>query len=104
MFGGLSAMADKRRADYVCAMDQDAIRVRQERRQAFMQRLYQMVDGNVSEFVQGFDVAAELGTDAEEARRILAYLEEKGLIKVDDHRNGVIRITAAGVDAVESTA
>ncbi len=97
-------MADRRRADYVCAMDQDAIRVRQERRQAFMQRLYQMVDGNVSEFVQGFDVAAELGTDAEEARRILAYLEEKGLIKVDDHRNGVIRITAAGVDAVESTA
>jgi hypothetical protein len=53
--------------------------------------------------VQGFDIAAGLQADAEEARRIIAYLEEKGWIMVDDHRNGVIRITAAGVDAVETT-
>jgi predicted ArsR family transcriptional regulator len=85
-------------------MDKEAIRERQKRRQAFMRRLYETVDGSVSEFVQGFELAAELGADGEEARRILAYLEEKGLIKVDDHRNGVIRITAAGVDEVESTA
>ncbi len=69
-----------------------------------MTRLYQAVDGNVSEFVQGFDIAAELAADAEEARRMIAYLEEKGWIKVDDHRQAVIRITAAGVDAVETTA
>lgn len=68
-----------------------------------MIRLYQAVDGNVSEFVQGFEIAGALNADAEEARRIIAYLEEKGWIKVDDHRNGVIRITAAGVDAVETT-
>ncbi len=68
-----------------------------------MHRLYRAVDGNVSEFVQGFDIAAQVEADAEEARRIIAYLEEKGRIKVDDHRNGVIRITAAGVDAVETT-
>jgi predicted transcriptional regulator len=85
-------------------MDREAIEERQKRRSEFMRCLYQTVDGSVSEFVQGFDLASELGADAEEARRILAYLEEKGLIKVDDHRNGVIRITAAGVDAVESTA
>ena len=68
-----------------------------------MLRLYQAVDGNVGEFVQGFDIATELAVDAEEARRMIAYLEEKGWIKVDDHRKGVIRITAAGVDAVETT-
>jgi predicted transcriptional regulator len=84
-------------------LDKNEIRQRRQRREDFMNRLYQAVDGNVSEFVQGFDLAADLTADAEEARRIIAYLEEKGWIKVDDHRNGVIRITAAGVDAVETT-
>lgn len=84
-------------------MDKDVIKQRRQRRQDFMIRLYEAADGNVAEFVQGFDLAAELGADAEEARRIIAYLEEKGLIKVDDHRNGVVRITASGVDEVEAT-
>ena len=85
-------------------MDREAIKQRRKRREEFMARLYETVDGNVSEFIQGFDLAAELGADAEEGRRMIAYLEEKGLIKVDDHRNGVVRITAAGVDEVEATA
>jgi hypothetical protein len=84
-------------------LDPNQIKQRRKRREDFMLRLYQAVDGSVSEFVQGFDIAAELAADAEEGRRIIAYLEEKGWIKVDDHRNGVIRITAAGVDAVETT-
>ena len=84
-------------------MDAEIIRQRRQRRTEFMRRLYQEVDGSVAEFVQGFDLAAELGADASEARRMIAYLEEKGWIKVDDHRNGVLRITAAGVDEVEST-
>ena len=84
-------------------MDKNEIRQRRQQREDFMNRLYQAVDGNVSEFVQGIDLAADLPANAEEARRIIAYLEEKGWIKVDDHRNGVIRITAAGVDAVETT-
>jgi hypothetical protein len=84
-------------------LDQDDIRQRRKQRDDFMIRLYRAVDGSVSEFVQGFDIAAELAADAEQARRIIAYPEEKGWIKVDDHRNGVIRITAAGVDAVETT-
>jgi predicted transcriptional regulator len=37
----------------------------------------------------------------EETRKILAYLEEKGYVLVDDHRAGVVRITAEGIDAVE---
>ena len=84
-------------------LDAEQIRQRRKRREDFMHRLYDAVDGNVSEFVSGFDIASELEADAEEARRIIAYLEEKQWIKVDDHRNGVIRITAAGVDAVETT-
>lgn len=97
-------MADKADYRYAYRMDREAIKQRRQRREDFMIRLYEAVDGNVSEFVQGFELAEVLGADAEEGRRILAYLEEKGLIKVDDHRNGVIRITAAGVDFVEATA
>ena len=84
-------------------MDKHEIRQRRQQRADFMNRLYQAVDGNVGEFVQGIELAADLPASAEEARRIIAYLEEKGWIKVDDHRNGVVRITAAGVDAVETT-
>lgn len=83
-------------------MDKDRIRARRERRQQFMRALYEEIDGSVNEFVDGLDIATRLGADPEEGRRIIAYLEEKGLLKVDDHKAGIIRITADGVDAVET--
>lgn len=67
-----------------------------------MRALYEEIDGSVNEFVDGLDIATRLGADPEEGRRIIAYLEEKGLLKVDDHKAGIIRITADGVDAVET--
>lgn len=97
------AVARSRARGYNAVMDAETIKLRRQRRTDFMRRLYDVVDGSVSEFVSGFDLASELGAEAEEARRIMAYLEEKGLIKVDDHRNGIVRITAAGVDDVETT-
>ena len=39
-----------------------------------------------------------------DSTQIFEYLEEKGLVMVDDHRSGIIRITAAGVDEVEAQA
>jgi Mn-dependent DtxR family transcriptional regulator len=83
-------------------MDKERIKARRERRQQFMRALYEEIDGSVNEFVHGLDIAERLGADPEEGRRIIAYLEEKGLIKVDDHKAGIIRITADGVDAVET--
>lgn len=83
-------------------MDKERIRARRERRQQFMRALYEEIDGSVNEFVDGLAIATRLGADAEEGRRIIAYLEEKGLLKVDDHKAGIIRITADGVDAVET--
>ncbi|MGQ0560795.1 MAG: hypothetical protein ACT443_02860 [Gemmatimonadota bacterium] len=80
----------------------ERIRARRERRQQFLRLLYDEVDGSVSEFVDGLDIGSRLGADAAEARRIIEYLEEKGLLKVDDHKSGIVRITAAGVDAVET--
>lgn len=83
-------------------MDKERIKARRERRQQFMRALYEEIDGSVNEFVDGLDIATRLGADPEEGRRIIAYLEEKGLLKVDDHKSGIIRITADGVDAVET--
>lgn len=82
-------------------VDPGEVRKRRATRRAFLMALYEQVDGGVSEFVNGFDLAAGLGVARDETAKLLAYLEEKGLIRVDDHRVGTLRLTAAGVDAVE---
>jgi hypothetical protein len=80
----------------------DSIQIRRAQRREFLKQLYLRVDGSVSEFVAAYDLAAGLGIDEPEARKILEYFEEKAFVMVDDYRAGIVRITAAGVDAVES--
>lgn len=82
-------------------MDKEQLKARRERRRAFIESLYELVDGDINEFVPGFEIAQRVGADDNEARRIMAYFEEKGLILVDDHKAGIIRLTADGVDYVE---
>jgi hypothetical protein len=82
----------------------DPISRRRQLRRDFLEQLYTRVDGSVSEFVSGLEIGAALGADDAETLRVIAYLEEKQLVKVDDHRAGIIRITAHGVDEVESRA
>ncbi|HEX2166059.1 MAG TPA: hypothetical protein VHG09_02365 [Longimicrobiales bacterium] len=83
-------------------MSDSIIQQRRERRRDFLRRLYLAVDGSVSEFVHAYELGAELGIEESEVRKIFEYLEEKQLVMVDDHRAGVVRLTAAGVDEVES--
>jgi hypothetical protein len=78
------------------------IQRRREHRRQLLRRLYAAVDGSVSDFVDAYELGASLGVDEVETRRIFEYLEEKGWIMVDDHRAGVVRITAIGIDEVES--
>jgi len=78
------------------------VQKRRRLRTAFIVRLYEIVDASVSEFVNAFEVAASVDMDETEARRVIEYFEEKGYLKVDDHRSGVVRITADGIDHVES--
>ena len=56
----------------------------------------------MAEFVSASEIAAALGIGGPELARMLAYLEERQWIAVDDHRAGIVRITAAGVDRVEA--
>jgi hypothetical protein len=82
----------------------DAMQQRRERRRELLTRLYLRVEGSVTEFINAWDLGIELGMDEAESRKIIEYLEEKGLVLVDDHRAGIVRMTAAGVDEVESRA
>jgi hypothetical protein len=77
------------------------LRARNRRRLEYLRALYDLVDSSVTDFVEGFELGLSLEMDLSETRRVLGYLSEKGLVKVDDFRSGVIRLTAAGVDFVE---
>ena len=83
-------------------MQSDIARRRQNRTD-FLLRLYEIVDASVSTFVSGFEIAAAIGIPEDEARRILEYLAEKRLIHIDDHKTGIVRITAEGIDHVETS-
>ena len=71
-------------------------------RRQLLRRLYAAVDGSVSDFVNAFELGVSLELDEVETRRIFEYLEEKGWVMVDDHRTGIVRLTAAGIDEVEA--
>ena len=75
----------------------EPMRRRREHRREFLRRLYELVDGSVSQFVPASTIGEQMGLDDGETRRIFEYLEEKLFVMVDDHRGGIIRITAAGV-------
>ena len=77
------------------------LKARQERRSAFLRALYERVDSSVTEFVSAFEIGETVGSDRAESQRILEYLAEKELVRVDDYSTGMVRITAAGVDTVE---
>jgi hypothetical protein len=83
-------------------MDSDQVKARRQRRADFIRTLYDDVDANVNEFVDGIAIGTRISADDQETRRIIAYFEEKGAIMVDDHKSCVIRITAVGIDLVES--
>jgi hypothetical protein len=75
---------------------------RQRNRHALLDSLYESAEADVRAFVPAFDIGSELGMDAAETGRALAYLEEKGLVMVDDFKTGIVRVTATGIDVVES--
>ena len=79
----------------------EEMRARRRARSVLLHSIYQEASGSVTEFVSAYDLAAAQEVDPAEAVRIVAYLEEKGYLLVDDHRAGLVRITAEGVDAVE---
>lgn len=82
-------------------MTNEAMKLRRERRAQLLRGIYDAAGGSVTEFVSAHDLATAQQLPDDETRKAISYLEEKGYLLVDDHRAGVVRITAEGIDAVE---
>lgn len=76
---------------------------RRANRRRFLEHLYRCSEEELTEYQDGYDVAAQLGLDRADAERIVRYLEDHGQV-VKSGTGMVVRITAKGIDAVEEGA
>ena len=82
----------------------DEIRRRRESRRKVLELLYACSeDDGESEFRDGYEMAAELGLSRQEAERIVRYLEDHGWVRKAGSHGMTLRITAAGIDHVETS-
>jgi len=75
---------------------------RRERRMRLLRALYGRTDADVRLYEDAHEIAVELGIDHDEVPRIIAYLEERGYVVATGATGATIRITADGIDRVES--
>lgn len=80
----------------------DAVRARRENRRRFLDYLYRCSEEEATEYRDGYEVADELGISRQDAERIVRYLEDHGYVLKTGRTGLVLRITAAGIDHVES--
>ncbi|MGI9180596.1 MAG: hypothetical protein ACR2H9_08865 [Longimicrobiaceae bacterium] len=84
-------------------MNPDEINARRERRRRFLLRLYQLSEEGVEVYADGYEIAEELGLSREEAERIARYHEDHDFVKKIGSSGLALRISARGIDHVEST-
>jgi|DewCreStandDraft_5_1066085.scaffolds.fasta_scaffold13435_3 DNA-binding MarR family transcriptional regulator len=82
-------------------LDPERVRARREQRWAFLLRLYEAAEEAGAPYVDGWELAADLGLDRAAAERIARYLEDHGFVKNTSGNDLVLRITARGIDHVE---
>ncbi|HEX6042166.1 hypothetical protein, partial [Longimicrobium sp.] len=75
---------------------------RRENRRRFLDYLYRCSEEEATEYRDGYEVADELGISRHDAERIVRYLEDHGFVMKTGRTGLVLRITAAGIDHVES--
>jgi CTP-dependent riboflavin kinase len=80
----------------------DAVRARRENRRRFLDYLYRCSEEEDTEYRDGYEVAEELGISRQDAERIVRYLEDHGFVTKTGRTGLVLRITASGIDHVES--
>ena len=85
-------------------MEEPRIRERRENRRRFLARLYQVSEEDASEYLDGYDVACELGLSRQDAERIVRYFEDHGYVRKTGNTGLTLRITAQGIDFIESGA
>jgi CTP-dependent riboflavin kinase len=80
----------------------DEIRARREARRRFLEVLYRSSEEEATEYVDGYDVGDEIGVARQDAERIVRYLEDHGFVMKTGRSGLVVRITARGIDHVET--
>lgn len=86
----------------------EELKKKQQLRVVFLNKVYELSNGDTNKFVNGGEVAIQIGLkngDEDQARITAKYLEEEGLIRVEWLLNGIpahIRITHEGLREIES--
>jgi len=81
--------------------DMDAFSQTKAKRFRFLHRLYESVEGRLSQVREMYQIGQEAGLTREETETVMEYLQAEGLLK---HRltGGMLGITLAGVREVEA--
>jgi hypothetical protein len=75
---------------------------RRRNRLRLLRLVYDRTSADVASFLDGHEVADELGMPHDEVGGMIRYFEELGFLKHIGGGGLMIRITAAGIDQVES--
>ena len=79
----------------------DDLRARRASRRRFLERLYEASEQGDSEYLDGYELAAELGLSRHDAERFVRYHEDHGFVLSTGRHGLTVRITAQGIDHVE---
>jgi CTP-dependent riboflavin kinase len=80
----------------------DAVGRRRELRRRFLEALYQRSEEGESEYQDGYELGAELGMSRQDAERVVRYHEDHGFVRKTGSHGLTVRITAQGIDHVET--
>lgn len=89
-------------SDPLPPIDAGLVRRRREDRRRFLERLYRSSEEQGVVYEDGYDIAGELGLSRADAERIARYHEDHGYVKGMGGSGLTLRITARGIDFVES--
>jgi CTP-dependent riboflavin kinase len=79
------------------------IEERRANRRRFLEELYRASEESLTEYRDGYEIAETLSLSRLDAERIVRYLEDHGFV-AKSGTGMVVRITARGIDHVESGA
>jgi len=80
----------------------EEMRRRREARRRFLERLYEQSEAGESEYLDGYELASELGMTRQDAERVVRYHEDHGFVRKSGSHGLTVRITAQGIDHVET--
>lgn len=83
-------------------MTDEEVRRRREARRRFLELLYDHSERGESEYQDGYEIAAELGISRHDAERVVRYHEDHGFIRKSGSHGLTVRITAQGIDHMET--